>query len=411
MPESLSATPAVLTVEIESNRVAAGAVPPEPLSRDAAEVLAGAISADLHRIVGDAVHDVGLALPGGLYDLTELLRPGLPLVEGLLEVYRGSLRGGAFEPHVVALGSAAGRFPVPTLAPARAPGSGPLLAVPFALVAPGERLDALSSRLESDLLEKGGASLDTDRVIRQQFGVAPIHLTYATFNDLGALMRIQLEHAGLGPLWRLMESALYRPDTVEAVELESGNRFFSRHGQVWTPIEDLDEWVRQRGRRCSPAAALEGYARWQKHQRQYMAGLAAHGLTVHPVRPVAALYSGSAARSIAAAEHAQLEDPALLSVTRAGTPGFEAASAIVLTEQRADGIGPFAYTVLAQCRDGSLAFLGHDYPLAPECVTRIRGYWRRRASEVDAEFRLETPASAIVSGQPPALMPWLDYDD
>lgn len=409
MTESLSATPAVLTVEIAVDQAAAGARPPEPLSRDAAEVLAGAVAADLRRILGERVHSAGLALPGALYDLTELLRPGLPLVEGLLDVYRGSLRGGPFEAQLVALGSSGGRFPVSALAPARAPGSGPLLAVPFALVAPGEQLDALRTQLEGDLLEKGGASLDTDRIVRQHFGVDPVHLTYATFNDLGALMRVQLDHAGFGPLWRLIESALYDADAIEAVALESGNRFLTRHGQVWTPIEDLDTWSKRHDVH-SPERALAGYTEWQKRQRQYMAGLMAHGLEIHPVSGACESIGDATGDAITQAQRLRLADPALYPVTMAGSRDFSAAAAIVLTEQRAPGVGPFAYTVLAQRDDGGLAYLGHDYPLTPEAVPLIREHWSARARDLATSFHVESPESALVGGDPPALMPWLNYD-
>ncbi len=407
MESPLSATPAVLTVELESEVVAAGAVPPEPLTRDAAEVLAAAIGADLQRIVGDVVGSAGLVVPGALYDLTELLRPRLPMREMLLEVYRSSLRGAPFDAHMLALGSAAGRFPLPELAPARAPGSGPMLAVPFALVAPGRLLDDVQHRLERDLLEKGRASADTDRIVRQQFGVAPVHLTYATLHDLSAMLKVQLEYAGFAGLWQLIESGLYRPHESVVVDLPEGNRFLARNGRVWTPVVDFDGWV---DRHTSDADPLTTYAAWQKGQRQYMAGLAAHGLEVNPVRPEPGVFDDAADTAIAAAQRARLPDPVRFTVPVSGAADAGRAAVVTLTEQRAPKIGPFAYTVLVQGDSGDLLYLGHEYPLAPQAVAAIRDGWAERAQRQGATFRVERPQHAVIAGDPPRLHPWLDYE-
>lgn len=409
MDSALSATPAVLTIEMDSRLIMSGQRPPEPLSRDAAEVLAAAIAADLRRILGDVVRDAGLILPAALYDLTELLQPGLPRVEALLDVYRSSLRGGPFEAHLLALGSAGGRFPIAELMPARAPGSGPLLAVPFALVAPGPALDAVRERLESDLLEKGRASLDTDRVVRGQFGIEPVNLTYATFHDLGALLRVQLAHAGFEPLWQIVETALYRPDEPLQVTLPSGNRFLALFGRVWTPALGFDAWVDRHHPDAEAQAAIDGYAAWQKAQRQYMAGLGAHGLEVIPAEPRPGVYAADVESALSVAQQASLPDPLRFTVTVSGTADVTSASAVVLTEQAAADIGPFAYTVLVQGAGGELAFLGHEYPLAPGALAAIREEWEGRARQLGASFQIERPAQAVVSGRPARLMPWLEY--
>jgi hypothetical protein len=409
MHSALSATPAVLTIEIDPKWIMAGQRPPEPLSRDAAEVLAAALAADLQRILGDGVREVGLVVPAAIYDITELLQPGLPKVETMLDVYRSSLRGGPFEAHLLALGSSAGRFPVAELAPARAAGSGPLLAIPFALVAPGPTLENVREQLERHLLEKGRASLDTDRVIRGQFGMEPVNLAYATFHDLGALLRVQLDHAGFSDLWRLLEGALYRPDEPLQVTLPSGNRFLGLFGQVWTPVLGFDAWVDRHAPTADPATALEGYADWQKAQRQYVAGLMAHGVQVIPVSARPGVYSGDVETALSVAQQALLSDPQRLTVTVAGDPEFDAPSAVLLTEQTAAEIGPFAYTVLVQDASGSLGFLGHEYPMTPEALMTIRDHWQQRAARLGAGFQIERPERAVVSGEPARLMPWLEY--
>lgn len=408
MQAALSATPVVLTVEIDSRLVAGGFIPPEPLQRDSADVLASAMANDLHRILGDDIRNVGLIMTGALYDLTELLRPGLPMAEMFLDVYRGSLRGGPFEPHLIALGTAAGRFPVPEMAPARAPGSGPLLALPFALVAPGPELDRIRERLESELLEKGGASLDTDRTVRQQFGLEPIHTTYATFHDLSALLRVQLDHAGFGALWQVVEGALYRPDEPMVVDDDSGLRLLQFEGRVWVPVLTLGQWHDRRGN--DDTSVESGYCRFQRVLRQYMAACAAHGLEVIPVEARPGVFAASAETALAVAQQAALADPTRLTETVSGDTSGGAASAVTLTEHAAPELGPIAYTALVQAADGTLRALINEYPLAPEAIPGLREHWQAEAARLDAGFRFEQPGRILIGGDPPHLMPYLDYE-
>lgn len=404
MHAALSATPAVLTVELPEAAVIRRERPPEPLSRDMAELLGQAVAADLHRILGDAVTDAGLVVTAALYDLTEILQPGLPMTEALLEVYRGSLRGAPFEPQRLNLGSAGGRFPLPQFAPRRSPGSGPLLAIPFALVAPGPTLDPIRGRLEAQLLERSSPALETDRIVRQQFGVDPVNLSYATFHDLSALLKVQLEYAGFGPLWSLLEAALYRPDEPCVVDTDAGNRFLGRHARVRSPYLTLQDWLA-----TAPEATVSGYEAWIREQRQYSVGLTAHGLEFVPTEPRPGVYAQDAETALSIADAAATAADGFRRETVEGTPEFTEASAITLTEQCLPSVGPFACTVLAQRADGAIAYLGHDYPLTPQALHALREEWRGRAEALGIAFQLEQPPQLQISGDPPQLMPWLDY--
>jgi len=402
MQSALSATPAVLTVELEPEAIAHN-TPPPPLTRDGADVMATAVANDLQRILGEQVRGGGMILLGALYDLTELLRPGLPIAEGLLDYYRGSLRGGAFEAQLIALGSAGGQFPVPELAPRRAPGSGPLLAIPFALVAPGPALEPIRETLENELLGKGRASLETDRTVQQLFSVAPVNLSYATLHDVSALLRVQLDHAGFGPLWQLLEGALYRPEKPIVADTDEGNRFLTHQGRAWTPILDFDSWAEQRGDTDGTQ-----YLNWQKTQRQYIAGLAAHGIEVIPTAARSGVYSQDPEVGLSVAQAAALEPEDRLSVTVTGDPNPDVASVVALTEQSSAELGPVAYSVMIQGADGDVRYLGHDYPLTPEAITAIRDDWQRLAAALGARFKLEQPGRLLIGGEPPTLMPWFD---
>ncbi len=69
----------LLALELDLQRPDFTGVPPEPLSVTAATALAGHLAKDLDRIL-DGIHHLGLILPGALYDQTEILRPGFPLI-------------------------------------------------------------------------------------------------------------------------------------------------------------------------------------------------------------------------------------------------------------------------------------------------------------------------------------------
>jgi len=406
MQAALSATPAVLTVELSPEAIAEGQRPPEPLSRDGADVLAGAVADDLRRALGDRISDAGLIVPGALYDITELLRPGLPMAEMMLDVYRSSLRGGPFQPHLLAIGASGGHFPIQEMAPARPPGAGPLLALPFAFVAPGNLLDPVRATLESELLEKGRASSVTEGLLRQQFGLDPVNLSFATFHDLSALMKVQLEYAGFGPLWRLLETALYTPEQPVEETLEPGNRFLVVNGRCWTPFLDFDGWVDRFGGRDR----VTSYGDWQRVQRQYVAGLAAHGLEVNVTEPVPGVFAEDVETALAVAQQHVIGEQPRYTITVSGQDEIQRAAVITLTEQSLPELGPVAYTILAQDTDGALAYLGHDYPLMPEGIALIRDEWQRRAHTLGAAFHLERPGRLVVSGETPRLMPYLDYE-
>ncbi|MDR9432750.1 MAG: hypothetical protein RI539_07165 [Spiribacter sp.] len=407
MPSALSATPAVLTVEINAAAIMQ-ARPPEPLNRDSAELLAGPIADDLRRIIGEEVAEAGLIFPAALYDLTELLQPGLPMVETLLDLYRGSLRGGPFSPQLLAIGSSGGRFPQAAIAPRRRPGAGPLLALPFALVAPGDQLDPLRRTIETVLLEKGRASLETDRAVRQLLGVEPVNLSYATFNDLSALMKVQLEHAEFGPLWQLIEAGLYRPESVEEVTLNTGNRFITTAGEVWTPWLTFDGLANQH--QNDRETSEQTYTEWARIQRQYMAGLNSHGLPTHIFEPVSGTTAADleVALSIAKA-HTLSADTRWYREVIAEIKTSPDTAVVTLTEQLNSTLGPIAYTALIQATDGKLLGLVHDYPTDPSGINAVIDEWKNYATEHGATFHIERPGALTTIDHPPRLQPWLDY--
>lgn len=403
MQNQVAAVPAVLTVELDLDTVTQGARPPAPLAWEEADRLAWALAEDLQRILG-SLHDYGFVVLGGLYDLTEVLRPGLPMVDILSELYRRSLPDTRFQPQVMAIGTRGEEFPIPAIAPEQRPGAGPLLAIPFLFLGEPEAMDELGSRLERTLLEKGRASLKTGQLIQDSFGVTALNLSFATFNDLCALMKIQLENAELGGLWELLEAALFTNRPPARVKLPEGNLFLVDGGEAFGRFLTFSQWSAENPHSGDPAA---GYGRYQQLQRQYTAGLAAHGLQVH-------VTENNPELELDPIEHA-------LSAARMGAmpPGTEEVNEVItaaddwsgitglsLTEHSRRGMGPVAFTILARSASGEVLYYANQYPLVPESIQRVRQYWQDQADEHGLELEVIQPGDILHTPDGSQLVPW-----
>ncbi len=406
MANQLSAIPAALTIELPFEHVTERRPGLEPLAIQDAEQLGLAVARDLQRIVGE-LDRCGMVIVGAAYDLTEMLRPGLPAVEILMEIYRGSMQGGEFMPHFMAVGTRAGRFPIPSIKPAAAPGAGPLLMIPFVFVGEPDELDALSAQVEKSLLEKGQASSETERLVNESFGIDAVNLAYATFNDLCALLKIQLEHNGFEGLWTILEGALFHPDEPLTLSLPAGNQFLLHQGRVFTPFLTFDQWAE---RADGPLERLvEGYGQWIRTQRQYHAALEAHGLEVLTLaRPWPA--QADAGQALAEAREASVIAGTRLVEPLSEKAPLEHATTLALTEHSLPRLGPVAYTVLAQNSDGTVAYLANEYPLRPEGITEIRGHWASEAERLGLELQIIDPGTVVFSENTFHLLPFSDTD-
>ncbi len=399
MSSQLSAIAAVLTVELAPDAVAQGYRPPQPLERDRGEELAWALAADLQGVLGD-LQEYGLVLPAALYDLTELLRPGLPMVEILMELYRGGLRGGPFQPQLMAIGAHEGHWPVATIAPERSPGAGPMLGLPLVFVGPAESMPDLEQRLETNLLEKGRAGLRTRELMEQDFQVPAVNLAYATFNDLCAMLRLQLQQHGFAELWALLEGALFHSDRRQVTRLDSGNAFWLDQGRALTPFHTLATWQTEHG------SGIEGYAEWLRVQRQYMAGLGAHGLQILPCQADPALAGACANKGVALLEERAIRGGERLreEPVSGGNGDVKAASVLTLTEQLIPDLGPIAYTAELRDASGRLLRQAHDYPLHPGALQQIQSDWEAQASALGVPFKLLRPGEVLTEADNPAQL-------
>jgi hypothetical protein len=264
--------PAVLAIELRGPPPATlPCVPTEQAAR-----LVDAIAADLSRLL-PGVDGLGLAVAGALFDVAQVLRPGWPLFQELALLYRRERRSDP-APAVMGFGTAGGRMASPVLEPEPGLGGGPLVLVPWVLVGEDALAQAIGARMEQVFTEQGLAGAEVPLFLAQGFGLAVEHARYLTRFDLCALMAIQLDHAGLGPVWPLLEAALLAPDSAQFVRSEGGAGWRCESGSVRGAAFGFDAWARGPGAALAPPARAEGFAETLLMQRRAAALLAAHGL-------------------------------------------------------------------------------------------------------------------------------------
>ncbi len=393
----------LLAIELDPQHADPAGVPPEPLTVAAATALAGHLAKDLDRIL-DGIAHLGLILPGALYDQTEILRPGLPLIGALAELYNGQSRaqGTVFTPQLIALGADQGFFPIAAINPLRRPGSGPLLLLPFCFIGSNPDIDRLARVMEDSLLQNGAVSPATHEAVRQTFGLAVHNLSFATVGDLCALLRVQLESNAFLPLWELLEHAWFERPGTRAVVLEAGNRFLIAEDHVHTPFYTFNDWAQfGPGRALLPAELGAGYLRWVQAQRQYALALDAYGLHVRRVLANPNLEAVLTTADEATALAAFREIPCLSGdylVERIFHNDSEPLERqMVITHQADVELGTLAYTVTTLDAGGQLARLEHHYPLHPQGLHVIIEQLVQRCAEQHTERQVLHPGRLLYS--------------
>ena len=111
---------------------------------------------------------------------------------------------------MIAFGAHGDRLPG-ALAPMPEEAGGPLRLLPFVLDGDPAVAARVGDAFEQDLVETGMAGAQTALLAQELFGLRVEHARYLTVHDLLAMTALQYEHAGLAPLWPLLEAALLDP--------------------------------------------------------------------------------------------------------------------------------------------------------------------------------------------------------
>jgi hypothetical protein len=259
--------------------------PTQPgLARDAAQALAQHVADDLQRLLPQAP-GFDLAFAALHYDPAELLRPGWPLHAALAAL--GARAPGAGRGRVIAFGLGDdGTPPLPALAPDPGLQGGPLRLLPFVLLGDPAPSAAMAARMEEVLLETGMAGAATALEAQQALGTRLEHARYLTLHDLCAMTALQYEHAGLAPLWPLLEAALLG-DGAGEVWLDAPPEPLLRYHAGSVALADCDRTAWQAAGLApvlDDERRLEAAFQAQRARlRQFAAVLAAHGIAARPV--------------------------------------------------------------------------------------------------------------------------------
>ena len=248
------------------------------LSPESAGALAALVARDLGKLVPEAAA-LDLGLVAALFDPVELLRPGYPLhaeLERLVARAPGAAGG-----RVIGFGAGPEGLPG-ALKPASVHAQGPLRLLPLLVRGDADAIAQVGDRMEQVLLDTGMAGADTALLAQEGFGTRIEHARLLTLNDLAAMMALQYEHAGLAPLWPLVETALLAPDDEQWLDAPPEPLARYAQGGVRLALLDVDAWAEGgfAPAGLDPERLSRAFDHFQIRQRQIAAVLEAHGIPV-----------------------------------------------------------------------------------------------------------------------------------
>ena len=267
---------------------------PRVLGKAAAEQMLAHLSADLAALF-PGITRCSLAMPGAVYDQTQLLRPGYPVFQSL-ETFISESSGTDDQPRLLSLGEHEGRMPARDLEPLTDVPLGLLLTLPLVVSGPAGLTEDLSMNMEHQFLESGQLSAHSAQGLEANFGIPVTHARFMTLTDLHAMLRLQLEHFGFLPLWELLDAALNARTDPLSVTGGRGQQFQWLDGAVRSEFETFDYWASHGGGREHPGAEqvlAKEYADWTRECRQYLATLKAHAVPVLQFLPQKELLESS----------------------------------------------------------------------------------------------------------------------
>jgi hypothetical protein len=256
-------------------------------SRDAlpqreAGVLAAAMARDLALFAPEAA-GLECVMAGAHYDPVELLRPGWPVHHELHQLAARAPGATPASGRIIAFGTHEAQLPG-ALTPAAEHAGGPLRLVPFVLSGDAAVVARVGDVYERDLMERGMAGAETALIAQEAFGLRVEHARYLTLHDLCALTAMQYEHAGLAPLWPLLETALLSPDREAWLDAPPEPLLHYAAGEARIALFSPDAWrghYRPKDHAIEDGAILErAFGHFEARQRQFAAVLTAHGVPV-----------------------------------------------------------------------------------------------------------------------------------
>ena len=256
------------------------ATPGHALTQVDAGLLAGLIARDLAAFAPQ-VASLDLVTVGAHYDAVELLRPGWPLHAELARLAAGASPAGEPGARIIAFGTHDGQLPG-ALSPSADDAGGPLRLLPFVLDGDADAVSTVGAAFEHDLLERGMAGAATALAAQDLFALRIEHARYLTVHDLAAMMALQYEHAGLAPLWPILEAALLAPGSEEWLDAAPEPLVHYAGHEARIALFAPAAWrARYAADTSDDSERLERrFEQFEARQRQFAAVLGAHGVPV-----------------------------------------------------------------------------------------------------------------------------------
>lgn len=251
--------------------------PRDSIAQDAAGALAGLIARDLAGFAPQAAQ-LELVTVGAHYDAVELLRPGWPLYRELEQLAARAPRAGSGG-RVIAFGAHEHHLPG-GLAPAPEHAGGPLRLVPLLLGGDAGVVGIVGDAFERELIERGMAGAATALAAQDAFGLRIEHARYLTLHDLVAMVSMQYEHAGIAPLWPILETALLAPASEEWLDAPLEPLVHFADGEARIALLSPAAWRAKHAADDDVASLDRRFDHFQARQRQFAAVLGAHGVPV-----------------------------------------------------------------------------------------------------------------------------------
>lgn len=338
------------------------------LTRAQADTLAQALATDLARTI-PGIDQSMLVVGGGLFEATQLLRPGLPAWSALFDLARPVVRDQGLTPQLLAIGSHNKRMPDQRLAPPAGTIESQFVLIPLLLISGAEDGARLETELERELFERGSIDPPARALLHEALGLDTVHGQLLTATDVLALQNVQMDAAGLGSFWPVVEHAVLSPDQDVEFSLPADLR--SR----WKGAEQTLEidFVTFDSYRRPPSE----YAIWQRAFRTLTALVGAHAM---------------AWRAVCEAHIESDKDARLLREPAGPQNGPQA-----VTEHVDADAGLIAWTVATGSR------LIHLYPLDADTARRQRAELEQRYGRIERpgavqycpdrlELRLRSPS-------------------
>jgi hypothetical protein len=356
-PEDTGFYRILIAIETDATRYyGARASRPRLLEAGDAEQLLAHVAADLNALL-PGISGCSLIAAGALFDQTQVLQPQFPVFSALESVAAGR-DSDAFKTGLISIGARDGRMPLAALQPLDTIPLGLLQLLPVLVHGPAGLVAELGDEMEYRFLEEGQLSAHSAAWLEPAFGITVNHARLMTLTDLNAMLRLQLEHFGVLPLWELLDAALTGREEPFSATTGSGQVLEWKNGAVHIPYETFDYWASRGGGSQTATdrqALAEGYGALTRENRQYLTTLKSHGVEVR--------------------FHLPGDDQPLqgtyFAETSAGRPAEGDAA---ITEHSHAELGTIAITVAGEDR------LENYYPLSPQGLNDVHSELRRRVA-------------------------------